>query len=227
MATLVGIFNMTHSPFCYMPPEKWNDVRASRFAARRRAGGRRAANRAKAARISLVFTACALACRRRGRTSWWSSATTSSRASTSPTSRPSRSTRASRSRRARERDHREAVGPSRPLGLAPAHRADVVAASIPPCAWTAPSPSATSATPSSARPESLTDLTTAIVPIFVNATTRPSRRRSAATSSASQCARSSPNTQLCSAWRWWAPAASGTPRAPPTPISTKRSTARC
>src|SRR4029453_423785 len=30
MATLVGIFNMTHSPFCYMPPEKWNDVRASR-----------------------------------------------------------------------------------------------------------------------------------------------------------------------------------------------------
>ena len=23
MATLVGIFSMTHSPFCYMPPEKW------------------------------------------------------------------------------------------------------------------------------------------------------------------------------------------------------------
>ena len=30
MATLAGVFNMSHSPFCYMPPEKWNDVRASR-----------------------------------------------------------------------------------------------------------------------------------------------------------------------------------------------------
>ncbi len=30
MATLVGVLNMSHSPFCYMPPEKWNEVRASR-----------------------------------------------------------------------------------------------------------------------------------------------------------------------------------------------------
>src|SRR5678816_2884833 len=30
MATLVGVLNMSHSPFCYMPPERWNDVRASR-----------------------------------------------------------------------------------------------------------------------------------------------------------------------------------------------------
>ena len=30
MATLVGVFNMAHSPFCYMPPERWNEVRASR-----------------------------------------------------------------------------------------------------------------------------------------------------------------------------------------------------
>ena len=30
MATLVGVFNMSHSPFCYMPAERWNDVRAAR-----------------------------------------------------------------------------------------------------------------------------------------------------------------------------------------------------
>ena len=30
MAKLVGIVNMAHSPFCYRPPEKWNEVRASR-----------------------------------------------------------------------------------------------------------------------------------------------------------------------------------------------------
>ncbi len=30
MATLVGVFNMAHSPFCYMPPERWNEVRARR-----------------------------------------------------------------------------------------------------------------------------------------------------------------------------------------------------
>lgn len=30
MATLVGVYNMAHSPFCYMAPERWNDVRASR-----------------------------------------------------------------------------------------------------------------------------------------------------------------------------------------------------
>jgi hypothetical protein len=30
MAQLVGIFNMTHSPFCYMPAGRWSAVRASR-----------------------------------------------------------------------------------------------------------------------------------------------------------------------------------------------------
>lgn len=30
MATLVGVLNMSHSPFCYMAPEKWNEVRAGR-----------------------------------------------------------------------------------------------------------------------------------------------------------------------------------------------------
>jgi hypothetical protein len=30
MAQVVGVFNTAHSPFCYRPPEKWNDVRASR-----------------------------------------------------------------------------------------------------------------------------------------------------------------------------------------------------
>src|SRR4030095_5695292 len=57
MATLVGIFNMTHSPFCYMPPEKWNDVRASRARGADVRGEDVAPNRAKAARISLAFTA--------------------------------------------------------------------------------------------------------------------------------------------------------------------------
>ena len=42
MATLGGVFNMAHSPFCYMPPERWNEVRASRIAARRRAARRSA-----------------------------------------------------------------------------------------------------------------------------------------------------------------------------------------
>ena len=30
MAKVVGAFNTVHSPFCYMPPERWNDVRAQR-----------------------------------------------------------------------------------------------------------------------------------------------------------------------------------------------------
>jgi len=30
MATLVGVFNVAHSPTCYRPAEEWNDVRASR-----------------------------------------------------------------------------------------------------------------------------------------------------------------------------------------------------
>jgi len=31
MAKVVGAFNLSHSPFLYMPPERWNDVRARRF----------------------------------------------------------------------------------------------------------------------------------------------------------------------------------------------------
>lgn len=30
MAKVVGVFNTAHSPFCYMPPERWNEVRANR-----------------------------------------------------------------------------------------------------------------------------------------------------------------------------------------------------
>ncbi len=30
MARLVGVFNTAHSPFCYMPPQRWNEVRAGR-----------------------------------------------------------------------------------------------------------------------------------------------------------------------------------------------------
>ena len=30
MAKVVGVFNTAHSPFCYMPPEQWNEVRAKR-----------------------------------------------------------------------------------------------------------------------------------------------------------------------------------------------------
>ena len=30
MAQVVGIFNMSHSPYCYRDPEKWNEARARR-----------------------------------------------------------------------------------------------------------------------------------------------------------------------------------------------------
>ena len=30
MATVVGAFNMVHTPFCYIPPERWNDIRGQR-----------------------------------------------------------------------------------------------------------------------------------------------------------------------------------------------------
>src|SRR3972149_1622553 len=30
MARVVGVFNTAHSPFLYMPPERWNEVRAGR-----------------------------------------------------------------------------------------------------------------------------------------------------------------------------------------------------
>src|SRR3972149_60960 len=31
MARMVGAFNVSHSPFLYMPPERWNEGRARRF----------------------------------------------------------------------------------------------------------------------------------------------------------------------------------------------------
>jgi hypothetical protein len=55
MASLVGVFNMSHSPFCYMAPARWNEVRASRSL---RAGvpfDDAESNRAKAARIATAF----------------------------------------------------------------------------------------------------------------------------------------------------------------------------
>ena len=30
MAKLVGVYNTAHSPFCYMPPQRWNEVRSRR-----------------------------------------------------------------------------------------------------------------------------------------------------------------------------------------------------
>lgn len=30
MAQIVGVYNATHSPFCFMPPEKWDEARAAR-----------------------------------------------------------------------------------------------------------------------------------------------------------------------------------------------------
>ena len=30
MAKVVGVFNTAHTPFCYMPPQRWNEVRANR-----------------------------------------------------------------------------------------------------------------------------------------------------------------------------------------------------
>ena len=55
MATLAGVFNMSHSPFCYMPPEKWNEVRASRAHRPDVPHDDVEVNRAKAARVAKAF----------------------------------------------------------------------------------------------------------------------------------------------------------------------------
>jgi hypothetical protein len=55
MATLAGVFNMSHSPFCYMAPERWNDVRASRSLRADVPFDDVETNRAKAARIAAAF----------------------------------------------------------------------------------------------------------------------------------------------------------------------------
>jgi hypothetical protein len=55
MATLVGVFNMAHSPFCYMAPERWNDVRASRALRSDVPLDDTETNREKSARIQAAF----------------------------------------------------------------------------------------------------------------------------------------------------------------------------
>jgi hypothetical protein len=57
MAKLVGVFNMTHSPFCYMPPERWNEVRAARALREDVPVDDLEVNRAKAQRIRDGFAA--------------------------------------------------------------------------------------------------------------------------------------------------------------------------
>jgi hypothetical protein len=55
MATLAGVINMSHSPFCYMAPERWNDVRASRSLRPDVPFDDVDTNRAKAARVASAF----------------------------------------------------------------------------------------------------------------------------------------------------------------------------
>jgi Catalytic LigB subunit of aromatic ring-opening dioxygenase len=55
MATLAGVFNMSHSPFCYMAPERWNDVRASRSLRADVPFDDVETNRGKAARVAAAF----------------------------------------------------------------------------------------------------------------------------------------------------------------------------
>jgi Catalytic LigB subunit of aromatic ring-opening dioxygenase len=55
MATLAGVFNMSHSPFCYMPAERWNEVRASRSLRADVPVDDVETNRTKAARVAAAF----------------------------------------------------------------------------------------------------------------------------------------------------------------------------
>jgi Catalytic LigB subunit of aromatic ring-opening dioxygenase len=55
MATLTGVFNMSHSPFCYTAPERWNEVRASRSLRADVPFDDVETNRAKAARVAAAF----------------------------------------------------------------------------------------------------------------------------------------------------------------------------
>jgi hypothetical protein len=55
MATLTGVFNVSHSPFCYMAPERWNEVRASRSLRADVPLDDVETNRAKALRIAAAF----------------------------------------------------------------------------------------------------------------------------------------------------------------------------
>src|SRR5438132_1192866 len=55
MAKLVGVFNTAHSPFCYMAPERWNEVRANRSLREDVPMDTLEQNQAKAARIKNGF----------------------------------------------------------------------------------------------------------------------------------------------------------------------------
>jgi Catalytic LigB subunit of aromatic ring-opening dioxygenase len=55
MATLAGVFNMSHSPFCYTAPERWNEVRGSRSLRADVPFDDAETNRAKAARVAAAF----------------------------------------------------------------------------------------------------------------------------------------------------------------------------
>jgi len=57
MATLVGVFNTSHSPTTYQPAEKWNEVRASRSLRADVPIDDLEANRAKKARVETGFAA--------------------------------------------------------------------------------------------------------------------------------------------------------------------------
>ncbi len=55
MAQVVGVYNTAHSPFCYMPPERWNDVRAGRSLREDVPMDDLETNKQKAARIQAAF----------------------------------------------------------------------------------------------------------------------------------------------------------------------------
>lgn len=55
MAEVAGVFALSHSPFCYIPPDLWNDIRASRRLRGDVPFDDLAANRAKADRIQRAF----------------------------------------------------------------------------------------------------------------------------------------------------------------------------
>src|SRR5947209_18604352 len=55
MASLVGVFNVAHSPTCYRPAEEWNQVRASRTLRADVAMDDLDTNRKKKARVQAAF----------------------------------------------------------------------------------------------------------------------------------------------------------------------------
>ena len=229
MATLAGVFNMSHSPFCYMPPEKWNEVRASRSLRADVPDGRpRGRIAAKAARVATAFATL------QGR-SW----------------RPRRPDvlvvfgddqlecfdfgnypsfadlrRRDVSRLARRRRQRRRARPSRPWPR-PCSPASCSAASIPPSRMDMPKPERGIGHAFLRPAESLTDFTLPIVPVFLNCyyAPQPTALRcyqlGAAVREIIDDAPGRPARRRRSA-----PAASGTRRAPRTPTSTRPSTRR-